>query len=313
MSVFVLLAGIYDVDHDSSCEEEFAIQLARALQCTVQQTTRLGTFLIACDAAVPTQSSISVKCHAHGESKLVFELVANDESQRESDEFESPQAMVAVGEANVRIYGESVLQRIPFGASAARWWSPIALSTDEMVAYGITDAKKVLEGAQLTVCSGSVILEVRNTLTNAHAERVVEWALTTPMLAEVVEAAVMRTTLQPLLYVKFFAHSLLRDEGTFVRRDDWFLAEPILVDSMADASGNALPGMIQRATQALFSKHTSSVDDLFVLFTSPSLPFVNELAPSTVFWDLLVRSCASNFKNWRICCSKTAPKLCRFN
>jgi hypothetical protein len=308
-SVFALNAN-YEVNHDSDCEEEFVEQLAKALRCAVVQSTKRAKFFVVRDAAIglPVLSSISVKCRAHGESNLAFNLSLDDDSDGKKEEVESPLDDTVVGEPNVRIYGESVLQRIPFGPSAASQWSPLAVSVEELLAYGVANAKKVIGCAKLTVCSGSVVLEVRNAESAAHAADIAEWALRTPMLAEVVEAAVMKTTLQPLLCVTFFAHSLLTSDEPFECRDEWFLANPIWIDSMSDASGEVLSGMIHRATKTLFSERA---DDLFVLFTSPTLPFVKELAPSDVFWNVLVNSHAEKFRKLEKRAVKDCPETVR--
>jgi hypothetical protein len=187
--------------------------------------------------------------------------------------------------ARVIVYGESVLQRVPVGSTATALDFNIPLSVAALVDYGIAVDK--LGDASLSLHSGSITIGIHHD-DPEHAKRVAEWILETPEIAEVCENVVMGATGQPLQYVTFLGHNSsnkLVDSARYVCNQGWFCAPPYKLNRpVSDASGKTMPALLKRVVRSLAPRelHVLKDDDLFILFTSSSLPFVAELAPGAL-------------------------------
>jgi hypothetical protein len=192
-----------------------------------------------------------------------------------------------------RVYGESVLQRVPVGrAPIAVAWDSERFTAADFERCRIGDAAAVLGDAELWAQSGeSVVLEICKT-TPERAAQIAEWIMRTPLVADIVARRVGHWGV-PLPCVDFLAHSFFGDAKPtvdIVSTDDgsWLIAAPLRFDgAVSDASGKSMPAALTRALCSL-RPNVAWPEELFALFVSPTLPFVRELAPPA-FWDALLK------------------------
>jgi hypothetical protein len=186
-----------------------------------------------------------------------------------------------------RVYGESMLQRVPVcHAPVPHVWQTESFTASDFARFRIADAESALGNATLVARSGSVVLEICGA-TLAEAERIAAWVLRTPLVADIVALRIGRQgALLPC--VDFLAHSLSSAAAVPGQRavSGWLIAPPLRCEGdVSDASGKSMPGALMRALCAL---HPGVAWDqcLRALFVSPTLPFVRELLPAA-FWDVL--------------------------
>lgn len=219
-----------------------------------------------------------------------------DFSSEKSDAPDAPMPAVASIRSQPRVYGECSHQRLPICAFKSKWqFQAFELQMADLEAYGIAVPPRVRQcSARLAVVPGSVQIVVDG-VDEKMARTVCEWVLESPMVAEVCENRLRQVAAEsnaPLSIswgaVQFVAHSCVAPSRMVpVEIGQWTLAAPAALGELpTDTSSKALADTARRAVCRLLSLNS---DDVFVLLTTRSLPFVCDVAPSA-FTDLLQRA-----------------------
>jgi hypothetical protein len=144
----------------------------------------------------------TVSCRA----VVVVEQAAPEAAAVEKDEELPPTRsadVVVVG----RVYGESVLQRVPVRNAlfADKLEHSDLLTAADFTRFRLADAVDVLGDAELWTASGSVVIEICKT-TPERAARIAEWIVRTPLAADIIaRRAAQWGAVLPC--VDFLAHS----------------------------------------------------------------------------------------------------------
>jgi hypothetical protein len=207
------------------------------------------------------------------------------------------------------IFGASVLERVRFRNVAPVTFERIELEPRLLSELGAANVD-VLGGAQLVVTYGSVLVSVTGATSDAHATRVLDWALQTPQVAEAVEIAIAKHAGDEPGIVSLLAHGMPTESAAralppVVEVDKQYFVEVVFGDDLVtDASGKAMAQMIGAAVRALTGALVSC------LFTSSTLPFVQSLAHASR-WSYLMQTHANDFTWHSEVADSLVPRIVR--